>query len=123
MAIARLVPRNQLQSPLLSAVKEGRVTNSTTGLYTVPAGKVALVTQITGLQDALGTDGTGAIGVEFSANFIPLSVFVTATNGVNFVSWTGSMLLVAGDVITNEGDSGATNHTWDMTASVKEYSA
>jgi len=123
MALPQVISRTQVQAPTASEVKSGRVTNAVTGLYTVPAGKVAMVTAITGLQDALGTDATGAIGIEFSGGFIPLSTFVTATPPANFVSWVGSMLLVAGDVITEEGDAGGTNHTWDMTASVKEFNA
>jgi len=124
MAIARLVPRNVLQAPPVSAAKEGRVTNAATGLYTCPTGKIALVTSITGLQDALGTDATGAIGILFTASdFRPLSTFIAATAPTNFVRWDGSILLVAGDKVTEEGDNGATNHTWDMTASVREYSA
>jgi len=124
MAIARLVPRNVLQAPNVSAAKEGRVTNAATGLYTCPTGKIALVNSITGLCDALGADATGAIGILFTASdFRPLSTFITATPPNNFVRWDGSILLVAGDKITEEGDSGATNQTWDMTASLREYDA
>jgi len=124
LAIAKLQTRNQMQAPPASAVKEGRVTVAGTGLYTVPAGKVALLTSMTGLQDALGSDATAAIGVQFTASdFRPLSTFITATAPNNFVTWEGTILLVAGDRITNEGDSGGTNHTWDMTASIREYSA
>lgn len=124
MTLPIIAARNQLQSAPVEAAKEGRVTNATTGLYTVPAGRVALVTSITGLQDALGVDATAAIGIEFAASdFRPLSTFITATVPNNFVRWDGSLLLVAGDVITNEGDAGSTNHTWDMTASVREYDA
>jgi len=124
MTLPIITSRNQIQAPVTEAAKEGRVTNAVTGLYTVPAGRIAIVTSITGLQDALGTDATGAIGIEFAASdFRPLSTFITATAPNNFVEWNGVLQLVAGDVITNEGDSGATNHTWDMTASVKEFSA
>jgi len=123
MALPQIVSRTQVQAPDVEAVKEGRVTNATTGLYTVPANRIAVVTSITGLQDALGTDATAAIGIEFSGGFIPLSTFITATVPNNYVDWVGKMQLVAGDVITNEGDSGGTNHTWDMTASVKEFPA
>jgi len=123
MALPVITSRTQVQAPSVEAVKEGRVTVAGTGLYTVPAGKIAIVTNITGLQDALGTDATAAIGIEFTGGFIPLSTFVTATAPNNFVQWTGVMQLVAGDVITNEGDGGGTNHTWDMTASVKEFNA
>jgi len=124
MALPVVTPRNQLQASPVEAAKEGRVTVSGTGLYTVPAGRVALCTSITGLQDALGSDATAAIGVIFAASdFRPLSTFITATAPNNFVTWEGSLLLVAGDIITNEGDAGGTNHTWDMTASVREYDA
>jgi len=124
LALPVVIPRNQLQAPLVEAAKEGRVTNAVTGLYTVPANRIAIVTSITGLQDALGVDATGAIGIEFAASdFRPLSTFVTATPPNNFVEWNGIIQLVAGDVITEEGDAGATNHTWDMTASVKEFPA
>jgi len=124
MALPVISSRNQIQAPPAETAKEGRVTNAVTGLYTVPAGRIALVTSITGLQDALGTDATGAIGIEFAASdFRPLSTFITATAPNNFVTWEGAIMLVAGDVITEEGDSGGTNHTWDMTASVKEYPA
>jgi len=124
MGLPVIVVRNSLQAPSTEAVKEARVTNAVTGLYTVPAGKIAIVTSITGLQDALGTDATGAIGVQFTASdFRPLSTFITATVPNNFVQWDGLIQLVAGDIITEEGDAGATNHTWDMTASVKEFNA
>jgi len=123
MGLPILTYRNQIQTIEVNDVHEGRVTVSGTGLYVVPTGKKALVNMITGLQDALGSDARAAIGVQFSGGFIPLSVFVTATAGVNFVSWTGRMGLKAGDIITNLGDSGGTNHTWDMTASVKEFNA
>jgi len=115
--------RNQIQTIQVNDVKEGRVTNAANGIYTVPTGKKTLVNMITGLQDALGTDARAAIGITFSGGFIPLSTFVTATAPDNFVSWTGRMGLPAGAIITNRGDSGGTNHTWDMTASIKEFPA
>jgi len=123
MGLPILTFRNAIQTIDVGDVFEGRVTVSGTGIYTVPTGKAALVNMITGLQDALGTDATAAIGVEFSGGFIPLSTFVTATAPNNFVSWIGRMKLKAGDIVTNKGDSGGTNHTWDMTTSVKEYDA
>jgi len=123
MGLPILTYRTQVQTIEVNDVHEGRVTVSGTGLYVVPAGKKALVNMITGLQDAVGSDARAAIGVQFSGGFIPLSVFVTAAAGANFVSWTGRMGLPAGAIITNLGDSGGTNHTWDMTASVKEFNA
>jgi len=115
--------RNQIQTIQVNDVREGRVTVSGTGIYTVPTGKKTLVNMITGLQDALGSDARAAIGVQFSGGFIPLSTFITATPPDNFVSWTGRMGLPAGAIVTNLGDSGGTNHTWDMTCSIKEFPA
>jgi len=123
MALPVITSRTQVQAVDLEVVKSGRVTNAVTGLYTVPTGKVAICTSITGLQDALGTDATAAIGIEFAGGFIPLSEFVAVAVGANFVKWEGRMLLAAGDVVTEEGDSGGTNHTWDMTCSIKEFNA
>jgi len=123
MGLPILTFRNAIQTIDVGDVFEGRVTVSGTGIYTVPTGKAALVNMITGLQDALGSDARAAIGVEFSGGFIPLSTFVTATPPDNFVSWIGRMKLTAGDIVTNKGDSGGTNHTWDMTCSIKEFDA
>jgi len=123
MALAALVPRNTIQSVDLEVSKTGRVTNGVTGLYTVPTGKNAILTDISGLQDALGVDATAACGFVRSGTFSPLTAFVTATDPNNFVQWSGRLLLQAADIITFRGDAGATNHTWDITASVKEFNA
>jgi len=96
-----------------------RVTAGTLG--TVPAGKIWLVTQMTGVHDALGVDATAAIGVLKGATFIPLSTFVGIVAPNNAVSFQGGIVLVAGDDLVNRGDAGATNHTWDMTATFQEY--
>lgn len=121
--VSKLTPRNTIQSPGLEIMKAARVTVAGTGLYVVPTGKNAIMTSMTGLQDALGTDATAAIGVKRAALFIPLSTFITATAPNNFVQWDGKVLLQAGDIVTNEGVAGGTNHTWDLTASIKEFNA
>jgi len=123
MALPVIVSRTQVQSVDLEVVRAARVTNGATGLYTVPTAKVAIMTDLTGLQDALGTDATAAIGFIRSSSFLPLSTFITATVPNNYVQWSGRMLLQAADIVTFEGDSGATNHTWDLTASIREYNA
>jgi len=120
MAIAVITPRNQLQAPPAEAAKIARVTNAATGLYTVPAGKVALVTAITGNLDVVGADATYAVAVKRGATVFPIGAHV-AVNGIS--RWTGSMVLQATDIITNVGDAGSTNGTMDMSASVKEYDA
>jgi len=121
--VSKLTVRNIVQSVDLEVSKAARVTNGVTGLYTVPTGKVAILTDISGLQDALGTDATAACGFFRGSTFSPLTAFVTATDPNNFVQWSGRLLLQAADVITFRGDAGATNHTWDITASIKEFNA
>jgi len=118
--VSVLTSRNSLQAAPATSAKFGRVTNNATGLYTVPAGKVALVTAITMNVDALGADATYAIAIRRGATFFPIGAHVVI-NGIS--NWNGSMVLEATDIISNVGDSGSTNGTVDMSASVKEYDA
>jgi len=111
---------NVMQVPDVEAVKEARVINANTGLFTVPAGRVALVTSITMNLDAVGGDATYAAAILRGGTFRPIGLHV-AVNGISV--FTGKMLLIAGDIITNIGDAGSTNGTCDMTASVREYAA
>jgi len=117
---SKLTVRNQVQVPDVESLKEGRVTVAGTGLYTVPVDRVAIVTSITGNLDAVGADATYAVSIIRGANNRPIGQHV-AVNAISI--WTGRMLLIAGDIITNVGDAGSTNGTMDMTASVKEYPA
>jgi len=112
--------RNVSQAPNLESVKEGRVIVAGTGLYTVPTGRRALVTAITGNLDAVGADATYAVSILRGGVFRPIGAHV-AVNAIS--SWVGEMLLIAGDIITNIGDAGSTNGTMDMVASVKEFPA
>lgn len=109
-----------MQRPDVEPLKEGRVINALVGLYTVPAGRVAIVTAITGNLDAVGGDATYAVAVSRGGTLRPIGAHV-AVNGISV--FTGKMLLQAGDIITNVGDAGSTNGTMDMTASVREYAA
>jgi len=120
MTLPQIIARNAVQVPDLESVKEGRVTAAATGLYTVPAGKVARVSSISGNLDAVGVDATYAVAILRSGTYRPVGEHVA----VNAISrYIGSMLLIAGDIITNVGDAGSTNGTMDMTASVKEFPA
>jgi len=119
--VGRVSAYNSLQNTGLSTSLAARVTSGTLG--TVPAGKIWRVTQMTGVQDALGADATAAIGILKGATFIPLTEFVAIAVGANAVSFQGQLILVAGDDIVNRGDAGATNHTWDMTATFQEFDA
>lgn len=117
---SRLTVRNSVQVVNSESLKEGRVTVAGTGLYTVPAGRVAIVKSISGNLDAVGADATYAVSIIRGANNRPVGEHVA----VNAISrFIGEMMLIAGDIITNVGDAGSTNGTMDMTASVKEFPA
>jgi len=117
---SKLTTRNSVQVPNLESVKEGRVTAAATGLYTVPAGRRAVVKSISGNLDAVGADATYAVAILRGGTYRPVGLHV-AVNAISVYS--GEMLLIAADIITNVGDAGSTNGTVDMTASVKEYPA
>ena len=118
--VSRLTPRNQVQVVDGDSLKFGRVVNANTGLYTVPAGRTARVSGITMNLDATGADATYAVAILRGGTFIPVGAHV-AVNGIS--TFQGSMVLEAGDIITNVGDAGSTNGTCDMSASVKEFPA
>jgi len=120
MALPQIISRTQVQSASADSAKIGRVTNNATGLYTVPTGKIAVVTSITLNLDAVGADATYAIAIKRGATFFPIGAHV-AVNGIS--TWVGSMTLEATDIISNVGDAGSTNGTCDMSASVKEFNA
>jgi len=120
MALPQIVSRNQLQSSGLSTTVIGRVTVAGTGLYTVPTGKKARVTSITGNLDATGADATYAVSILRGADNRPVGAHV-AVNGISI--FTGVMMLQAADIVTNVGDSGSTNGTIDMTCTFQEYNA
>jgi len=118
--VSILVARNTVQSVDVEVTKEGRVTNAATGLYTVPSGKVARVKSITARVETVGGDATYAAAITRGANTRAVADFV-AVDKVS--AFNGELLLQAADIITNIGDSGATNGTIDMTATVKEFDA
>jgi len=120
MALPRIISRTSIQSAPAESAKIARVTNAATGLYTVPTGKVAVVTSITGNLDAVGADATYAVAINRGGTVFPVGAHV-AVNGIS--RWVGSMVLEATDIITNVGDAGSTNGTMDMSASVKEFNA
>jgi len=116
MGLPNIVSRNTTQQNI-GVTDSGRVTAAATGLYTVPAGKTATVTSITMSLDAVGGDATYAVALLRGGTYRPLGNHV----GVNAIStFIGKMILVAGDIVTNIGDSGSTNGTCDMTVSYVE---
>jgi len=96
----------------------GRVTNAATGLYVVPAGRIARVISITALVDALGADASYACAVRRGGTFFPVGPMVVV-NGVSV--FTGEIILTAGDLVTNVGDAGSTNGTVDMSTTFQEF--
>jgi len=96
----------------------GRVTVAGTGLYTVPAGKKARCTEITGVVDALGADASYAVSILRGGNNRPIGAFVVVNGKSEFV---GELALQAGDIVTNVGDAGSTNGTVDMTCTIQEF--
>jgi len=95
-----------------------RVTNANTGLYTVPAGKVARIISITMNVDALGADASYAAAIKRGATFTPVAPFAVVNGNSNLV---GEISLNAGDIVTDVGDAGSTNGTVDMTVTFQEF--
>jgi len=94
-----------------------RVTNAATGLFT--ATKKTRLTSCSGILDAVGADATYAIAIKRGATYTPIGAFVAV--GANLISsFTGTMILEVGDVITNIGDAGSTNGTIDISANIEE---
>lgn len=120
MAIARLQSRNQMQVAGLDVTVEGRVTNADSGLYTVPTGRIARVVSITGRRESLGGDTLAGVAIKRGANFRAVGDLVVIDRTSFF---NGVMLLQAADIVTNVGDSGATNTTFDMTCTFREFDA
>jgi len=117
---SKLTVRNSVQVSNTQSLKEGRVVVAGTGLFVVPANRIAVVKSISGNLDAVGADATYAVAILRGGNFRPVGEHV----GVNGISrFIGELQLIAADIITNIGDSGSTNGTIDMTASVKEFPA
>jgi len=116
MGLPNIVSRNSTQQ-ILGVTAEGRVTAAATGLYTVPAGKTSKILSITGILDAVGGDATYAVAILRSGSYRPVGAMVAVGPASLFI---GQLVLVAGDIVTNIGDSGSTNGTMDMTVTYIE---
>lgn len=95
--------------------QEGRVTDADVGLFTATVKTKVL--SVVGLLDAVGADATYAVAIKRGANFRPIGDMVAA-NGTS--KFEGELILEIGDIITNVGDSGSTNGTMDMIATIQE---
>jgi len=94
----------------------GRVTAAATGLYTCPAGYKAKVRGSMNL-DAVGADATYAIAILRAGTYIPVGAHVVV-NGISVIQ--GTVIMQAGDILTNVGDAGSTNGTVDMDGAIQE---
>ena len=99
---------------------QGRVIDSNVGIFTVPAGKRARITDMQGAVDAVGADATYAIAFKRGAVFTPISTFVAAVAPENKTT-ASAITLEAGDILTDIGDAGATNGTFDLSATIEEF--
>ncbi len=108
------VPRNSTQQKV-GELKVGRVTNSNLGLFT--ATRKTIVTSITGIVDAIGSDLLHSVAIKRGATFTPLGEFVAVNKQSVYI---GEFTMDIGDIITHIGDSGGTNGTLDMSANIRE---
>jgi len=119
---SRTNARNTTQTPGTIDRIAARVVNSSTGLYTVPAGKKARITDMEMQVIVLGADATCHIAFKRGAVFTEISNPVTATVPNNIVK-ANALTLIAGDILTNIGDAGAENTTTEMSATIEEFQA
>lgn len=94
-----------------------RVTNAAVGVYTVPVNVHARITDMIGNLNAVGVDATYAVAYLRSGVYIPITTF----KGVDVDMKASAITLVAGDILTNIGDSGSTNGTFDLQATIEEF--
>lgn len=115
------VPRNQTQRAGKINRVQGRITNAPTGIYTVPAGKRARVSDIKGKLDAVGADATYAVAIKraIGGAYEPITNFEVA----DVQQSASEVTMESGDILTNIGDSGSTNGTFDLSATVEEFSS
>jgi len=117
MALPLIVSRNSLQDPTGSGeIKSGRVTNADTGLYTVPAGKKALMVVGKSYVDTVSGDSTYALSVKIGATWVRVGDSVP----VNKISTATNILMAAGTIVGYIGDAGDTTATIDMYAQIRE---
>lgn len=95
----------------------GRVTNAATGIYTVPADTETRITDIVGNLNAVGVDATYAVAFLRSGVYTAITTF----KAVNVDMKASAIVLQAGDILTNVGDAGSTNGTFDLSATLEEF--
>ncbi len=98
-----------------------RVTNSPVGVYTCPAKTEARITDILGVVDATGSDATICLAIRrVGGTYDQISRLVGNTAPDNVTS-ASAVTLVAGEILTDIGDSGGTNGGMDISATIEEF--
>ena len=113
------VPRNVSQRAGGSFGVQGRVVSSAVGFYTVPAGKRARIINAQLTVNAVGSDLTYCLAIYDGVSYTKISRLVAASNIVPSVCEV--TVMDAGEILTCIGDSGSTNGTCDLSASIEEF--
>jgi len=120
MALPIIISRNTLQEPVGSGqIESGRVTNADTGLYTVPAGKKAIMVIGKSYVDTVSGDATYALAIKIGATWIRVGDSVP----VNKISSAVNIVMATGTIVGYIGDNGDTTATIDMYAQIREQDA
>ena len=112
------VPRNTAQRAGNIQVIADRIIDADIGIYTVPVGKRTRLTNILGNVDALGGDATYSIARLRGAVFKSLTI----SKGIGIDQLVSAVTFEAGDILTDIGDSGSKNGTFDISATIEEFS-
>ena len=93
--------------------------NATIGIYTVPNAKRTRATDIKGVVNTVGADATYAIAIKvFSTGLFKA---ITNFEGAGAQQSASAVTMEAGDILTNIGDSGATNANFSLSATIEEF--
>ncbi len=113
------VARNVSQRAGQTGRVSGRIINANTGIYTVPANRRARVTDIVGVLDTVGVDATYAVAIKraIGGGFDAITLFKV----IDIEMKASEVTLETGDILTNIGDSGSTNGTFDLSATIEEF--
>lgn len=121
MALPQVISRNLAQvanSNVLVNASSTIIGTTAVTLYTVPAGKVAMINSL--ITRISGMGANTAISLTVEGNIVKR---VTASETTSVESAGGGIRLVATDVISFSGDSGSDNGAAGWLISIKEFDA
>lgn len=114
------VPRNSSQRAGNIFRIQGRVTDANVGIYTTPNGKTTRVTDMRIELDSIGSDATYHLAIKTGATFTKITTRIGLSPITN-IATASAVTLFEGETLTNIGDSGATNGTVDISATIEEF--